>query len=143
VSDPFPWLVLHAAATWSLVGLIWVVQLVLYPAFGLVGREPFRHYHAAHSRGITGIVGPLMGLELASAVALLWLGEPRGVFWWSLVPLAFNWLSTGLVQVPLHERLGRGFDEAAHRRLVLTNWFRTAAWTLRGIAVAFCLGSSG
>jgi hypothetical protein len=37
------------------------------------------------------------------------------------------------LQVPLHTRLARGFDPAAHRQLVRTNWLRTLAWTLRAL----------
>ena len=55
----------------------------------------------------------------------------RGAVWAGLALLAVIWLSTALVQVPLHRRLQGGFDAAAHRRLVRTNWLRTAAWTLR------------
>jgi hypothetical protein len=51
----------------------------------------------------------------------------------SIALLAVNWLSTFLVQVPLHARLGTGFDAAAHRRLVLSNSLRTLAWTGRGV----------
>jgi hypothetical protein len=39
------------------------------------------------------------------------------------------------VQVRLHSRLADGFDAAIHRRLVQSNWLRTAAWTGRGILV--------
>ena len=42
-------------------------------------------------------------------------------------------LSTVLLQVPLHARLAAGHDEHAARRLVATNWIRTAAWTSRGV----------
>jgi hypothetical protein len=35
-------------------------------------------------------------------------------------------------------RLGRGWDDAAWRRLVRTNWWRTAGWTA-GAAVAALL----
>ena len=46
-----------------------------------------------------------------------------------------------LVQVPLHRRLQGGFDAAAHRRLVRTNWLRTAAWTLRAaLALRLAVG---
>jgi hypothetical protein len=31
-------------------------------------------------------------------------------------------------------RLSTGFDPVVHRRLVRTNWVRTAAWTARGAA---------
>ncbi len=53
----------------------------------------------------------------------------------SLVPLAFNWLSTWRVQIPLHDKLAAGFDTQAHQRLAATNWWRTAAWTLRGVCL--------
>jgi hypothetical protein len=33
--------------------------------------------------------------------------------------------------VPLHAKLGHGRDEAALRKLVSTNWIRTAAWSAR------------
>ena len=41
--------------------------------------------------------------------------------------VAVNWHSTALIQVPLHRRLAGGFDPSAARRLVVTNWWRTAA----------------
>ena len=129
------WLHLHAAVTWALVGLIWVVQLVIYPAFALVGSERFQRYHEAHTRSITWVVAPLMLAELGTAGWLLHLGLREPAFLWGLVPLGLNWLSTMLVQVPLHERLAQGFNAAAQQRLVMTNWWRTAAWTSRGVAI--------
>lgn len=46
------------------------------------------------------------------------------------------WLSTALLQVPLHRALLPGFDPAKIHRLVRSNWLRTVAWTLRsGIAL--------
>jgi hypothetical protein len=42
--------------------------------------------------------------------------------------------STALVQIPLHEALAAGgFDANRHRRLVVTNRVRTAAWAARGV----------
>jgi hypothetical protein len=49
-------------------------------------------------------------------------------------------VSTFAVQVPLHARLAAGFDPQAHRRLVLTNWWRTAAWSLRSLLALWILG---
>ncbi len=125
-------LALHSAATWALVGLIWTIQLVHYPLFDQVGREAFRSYHQSHGRQITWIVAPLMFTELATAGGLIVLGFRNPWFLASLAPLVFNWVSTWRVQIPLHQQLGRGFDPKVHRRLVATNWWRTAAWTLRG-----------
>ncbi len=122
----------HAAATWALVGLIWTVQIVHYPLFAQVGADAFRSYHARHTRRITWIVAPLMATELLTAVLLVVRGAREPWLLASLAPLAFNWLSTWRTQIPLHNRLATGFDAAVHRRLVTTNWWRTAAWTIRG-----------
>lgn len=126
---------IHAAVTWGLVGLIWVVQLVLYPAFARVPAAAFPAYHALHTRAITWVVAPLMILEVATAAWLVAGGYRPSWFLASLLPLAVNWASTAFVQVPLHRRLAQAFDAEAHRRLVGTNWVRTAAWTARGLCL--------
>ena len=64
----------HAAATWFLVGLIWIIQVVHYPLFARVGEDGFVAYEAAHTRLISLVVGPAM---LVEGVATLWLFFPR------------------------------------------------------------------
>lgn len=44
-------------------------------------------------------------------------------------------IATIALQVPAHRALGDGFDEQVHRRLVSSNWVRTALWTARGLLV--------
>lgn len=126
---------IHLAATWALVGLIWTIQLVHYPLFAQVGREAFVGYHRRHTRQITWVVAPLMGMEIGTAGWLVWMGMREPWFLFALVPLGFNWVSTALVQIPLHNRLAEGFDSDAHRRLVATNWWRTLAWSVRGVCL--------
>jgi hypothetical protein len=128
----------HLAATLFLVGLIWVVQVVHYPLFAQVGADQFHGYWRGHTRLITWLVAPSMFAEVVTGV-LLFAVRPPGVSF-AVLGVAFglllvNWLSTWLVQIPLHERLGRRYDPVTLRRLVLTNWVRTAAWTLRGVLV--------
>ena len=126
---------LQAATTLPLVGLIWTVQLVHYPLFDGVGADRFAAYERRHAARITWIVAPLMLVELAVS-GWLAVAPPASVpAWWCRTGAAATagiWLSTYFVQVPLHGRLAAGFDAAAHRRLVRTNWVRTALWTLRG-----------
>jgi hypothetical protein len=90
-------------------------------------------------RRITWIVAPATTTELATAGWIAWsppLSLPTWMGWTGLGLLLFIWATTGLVQVPLHRRLTDGFDTAAHRRLVVTNWLRTGAWALRaGLAL--------
>jgi hypothetical protein len=129
----------HHAATWALVGLIWVIQLVQYPLFAHNGREAFVAYHQRYTRRITWVVAPLMFTEIATAAWIVLIGARDPWLLASLGPLAFNWLSTALVQVPLHNKLSVAFEARTHARLVTTNWWRTAAWSLRGL----CLLVSG
>ena len=46
------------------------------------------------------------------------------------------WLSTFLVQVPLHNALAAGKDPLLIERLISTNWWRTGLWTLKAILVS-------
>jgi hypothetical protein len=135
-------LVAHAAATWFLSGLIWVVQLVHYPLFDHVDRGRFVEFEQAHARRITWIVAPAMGLELITGAWLPWAvgpGAERNVLLVGAALIALLWVSTAFVQVPCHARLASGYDASAHHRLVWTNGLRTAAWSLRALLVAWLL----
>lgn len=132
----------HAAATFIMLGVILVVQVVHYPLFARVGSEPFPAYQAEHMTRITWIVFPAMTVELVAAVLLVWWrppGLPAWLVWTGLGLVALIWGSTGLLQVPLHRTLTDGFDAAAHQRLVATNWIRTAAWSARAGLVLWML----
>ena len=128
-------LVFHAAATWALVGLIWMVQIVQYPQFHRVGPATFCGYHASHMMRITSALAPLLLVEMGTAALLLWKGERAMWFLASLPFMAMNIGSTFLLQVPLHGRLSTEYSEATVRRLTATNWVRTLAWTARGVCV--------
>ncbi len=125
-----------------MIGIIWFVQVVHYPLFSRVGVDGYPAYQAAHSRLTTFVVAPPMLLELGTGI---WLALrppsyfPPALAWAGLALIGTIWLSTFLLQVPMHGRLERGFDAAAHRRLVLGNWLRTVAWTARGVIVLVVL----
>lgn len=125
----------HLGATLLMVGAIWIVQVVHYPLFAGVGGAGWAAYEASHQSRITLVVGPLMVLELATAVWLV-LDRPAALPAWAVVLgaglIGVIWASTAFVQVPLHTTLGGAFDADAHGRLVATNWIRTLAWTARG-----------
>ncbi|MBL8231847.1 MAG: hypothetical protein JNL98_25340 [Bryobacterales bacterium] len=138
-------LLIHAAATLYMTGLIWFVQVVHYPLMAKVGRTAFAEYEQLHSNYTTLVVGPPMLIEIATALALAISPPPRvlaGAAWLGLILLALIWASTWLLQVPQHTILAQGFDAEAHQRLVTTNWVRTALWTVRAILVLWMLKSS-
>lgn len=125
-----------------LTGLIWTIQVVHYPLFANVGREHFAAYEAAHTQTITLLVGPLMVVEVALGLAALFLA-PSWLRAFAFGLVVVIWVSTAFLQVPLHNRLGAGFDEAAQRALVMSNWLRTASWSLRtGILAWLALSAS-
>lgn len=129
-------LLANVASTFFMIGLIWFVQVVHYPLFERVGREGFGSYEIHHSQLTSLVVIPPMLIELATTGVLLLLRPARARGWELVVGallLAVVWASTFLLQVPRHGRLALGFDEAAHRALVATNWIRTIAWSLRGL----------
>ena len=132
--------IVNLIATWYMVGLIWMVQIVHYNMFDRVGVEQFQQYEADHNRLITPIVGVPMLFELATAVLLL-VSAPDSFPRWAaivgLVLIALIWLSTVLLQIPCHNQLLNGFDESTYRRLVSSNWIRTVLWTARGVLMAY------
>lgn len=131
-------LLLQVGSTLFMTGVIWFVQLVHYPLFVAIGREEFASYESRHTRLITWIVAPAMSIEGVSAVALLWYRPasiPLSLLATALGLLFIIWISTAILQVPCHESLSKGFDQAAYRRLVRTNWIRTLAWSLRSLLV--------
>lgn len=139
-------LTVHLLVTAALAGLIWTIQLVHYPLFNMVDRNQFVEFEAAHSSRISFIVGPLMGAELLCALAIAFtnpLDASPIVVWVSLGILVAVHATTVLCSVPAHTILGQGFDEAAHRRLVKTNWIRTFGWTIRAILALVLVLAAG
>lgn len=135
-------LLTNAASAWALCGLIWVIQWVHYPLFALVGRESFEKYEAAHVRRITVIVAPLMMIELVTSIMLIIIRPSAVPFWCVAVAcalLAMIWLSTWLMQIPVHQRLTAGFTVKLCADLIKTNWIRTIAWSARAVLTAWML----
>jgi hypothetical protein len=133
--------VAHAVATLVLVGIIWTIQVVHYPLFAAVGPDGFAAYEAAHSTRITALIAVPWAVQGVSTLALLLAppaGVPRWLVWLTAALAAVPVLVTVTMSVPAHRALAPGFDAAAHRRLVGTNWLRTIAWSAHG-AVATVL----
>jgi len=131
---------LQAISTFGMFGLIWLVQLVLYPAFGYIEPQQFRKFHFLHTQRITFIVGPLMCVELGASLGIF-LSQPS-VFWGTGLALTLAiWLNTFFVSVPAHNQLALGDSKEVRteqiERLVRTNWFRTILWTARGALVFY------
>jgi len=130
------WLV-GTLATWAMVGVIWVVQLAIYPQFRRISRTDWLPYHAAHVRAMGPIAGPLMIAELLTASWWLWQHtQLPAVDAWAAVTLFILTLATFVLTfagaMPLHRRLQTGYKEALITRLLRVNWLRTITWSSKG-----------
>ena len=138
-----PILLIHAAATWFMTGVIWFVQVVHYPLFDRVGAEVSARYSVDNRRLTTFVVVPAMLIEGATSAALAWLlpATLQPAAWAGVAMLLAIWLSTALVQLPRHLRLSAGFDTEVHRVLVASNWIRTTLWTARGMLALWLIAA--
>jgi hypothetical protein len=109
--------------------LIWMVQLIIYPAFHAITPSRFSQWHSEYMQAIGLIVMPLMLLQALFTLSSCYLRPGL----WSFVALAcmlIAWAVTALYSVPAHQALqSQGYQAAVVDRLVLTNWIRTLAWS--------------
>lgn len=121
-----------------MAGVIWTVQLAHYFLFDKVGTEGWATYHRLHSRQMSLVVVLPMVIQLGAA-CLLALSPPAipavpRWFWLFGAGLVIGtWASTFFISVPLHAKLGGGFDAEACRALLQTNWIRTGLWTAQAV----------
>jgi hypothetical protein len=127
--------VLQLVATMAMLGVIWVVQLCVYPRFADIDPEKFIGAHMRHCAGIGMVVAPLMLVELFTAVFLVWAGSGGWMQWLILILTLGNFISTALIQAPCHRQLMQGFDEAKCRLLTRSNWIRTVLWSAKALLV--------
>ena len=131
-------LLINLVSTWTMVGVIWFVQVVHYPLLAVVPAESAASVAVEHQRRTGWVVGAPMALEGVTTLALLVL-IPEGVAWFvpwlAGIPLAIALGATIFLSVPRHERMAREPDAQVGKELVSTNWVRTIAWTVRGFIV--------
>lgn len=131
----------YALAAAAYAGFQLTVRTVVYPQFARVPRPASAAYERAHQRLVTPLVGLLFG---ALALTLAWclltdavaVGVTGGVLFGLLL------LVTALGAVPAHAVLDRGFDPAAHRRLLRWDTVRVVlALAQLGIGIAGLAGA--
>jgi hypothetical protein len=131
-------LVMTALAAWN-VGVIWLMQLLIYPQFAEVPSDRFRAYHLSHWRKSRYVVLVPAAVILGGSVAMLRFPPPRAPLWipWSGVALqAAIWLGTWRWWARLQIRLNReGNHPTLVRLLVRTHWLRTGMITAYAVLV--------
>jgi hypothetical protein len=135
-------LIINAATTWFMTGLIWFVQIVHYPLFDSVGAHEFQAYAERH-RHLTSLVVVIpMITEICTALllAILWKRSDSWLLWLCFALVVGIWISTVCCSIPCHAKLcSTGYSATTHNWLVLSNWLRTLLWTTRSIALAWLI----
>ncbi len=134
--------ILHAASTFAMTGLIWIVQLVVYPSFGRMEEDAFPIFHLQYTQRISLVVAPLMLTEMGTLIGMLvkYAGDPGfHLLIGSFLILTCIWLSTAFLQVPCHRMLADRYMPYVHRKLVLTNWIRTLGWSVRSLLLIYLM----
>lgn len=133
----------QAVASAAMCGLIWFVQIVHYPLFARTEGEGSKVFADDNQARTARVVIPFMLVEGLTAAALAWSpppGLPRWLTIAGLVLVVALWLSTAIVQVPLHARLAReGHAADTVASLVRSNWLRTLLWSLRAALAVWML----
>ena len=116
--------------------LIWLVQLIIYPGFHRIAGEAFTDYHRWYVKRISSVVLPLMLAELIMAIGWVLSDNYSAVSLVSGFLVLIVWLSTFVLQVPIHNQLKAGKNDILIQRLVITNWIRTAAWSFKAATIS-------
>ncbi len=133
-------LLIHIFSCWCMTGIIWLVQILVYPNFNNVGPNEFKKFHQFHTNRITWVVAPFMGGEILSAVTLVIL-IPNGLFFFNLISVFATWALTAFLNVPAHNVLS--FEKKnTLAKLILKNWPRTIVWTVRAIFCFYLLSAN-
>ena len=121
-------------------GISWIIQIVHYPSFNFVEANKFVDFSKFHTSNISYIVVPVMLIELLTSFLILNITIENSIKYLliiSLFLLILNWISTFMVQVPLHKSLSSKKDYKLIIHLVRSNWMRTIFWSIRFIVICF------
>ena len=126
----------HFLSTSLMVGIIWVIQLLHYPAFHFIKENDYVEFQHFHMERISLIVVPVMVLELFSAFMMVYYIQSNLLIL-CLIILLFIWLITFIFFTKLHQSLLGGYDKTIIDKLVRINWSRTILWSIRLIILVY------
>ena len=128
--------ILNLALSGILMGVILITQFISYPLLKSIPKDSFIDYHATYTGYIAPLVGPLMVFELI-VISILTFQDPTNTIHIASTTLVIMiWLSTFLIQVPLHNNLSKAFHLGKINKLIRSNWIRTLGWSIKfGLAL--------
>ena len=135
-------LLANFVAATVMTGVIWFVQWVHYPLLASVPVDRAVEIAIKHQRSTGQVLAIPMAVEGFTTLGLL-ISRPEGVQiiwpWIGAVLLAVALGSTVILSVPLHAKMVANPTAEVGRRLVVTNWPRTIAWSARAVVCTVML----
>ena len=135
-------LLANFVAATVMTGVIWFVQWVHYPLLASVPVDRAVETAMKHQRSTGQVLAIPMAVEGFTTLGLL-ISRPEGVQiiwpWIGAVLLAVALGSTVILSVPLHAKMVANPTAEVGRRLVVTNWPRTIAWSARAVVCTVML----
>lgn len=129
--------IIHVFSCYFMTGAIWLVQVLVYPNFKILGKSEFQKFHDFHMKRITWIVAPIMAIELITG-SLLFYQNQNIVYFVNLVSIFTLWGLTVFINVPSHKKLKFELEQSKNI-LVNRNWPRTFIWTVRSLFLTWIL----
>jgi hypothetical protein len=127
--------VINLLISFGLFILIWIVQILHYPFFKYISEKEFSLAMKDHTQHITIIVFPLMIAEIVLGFFLFY--QYQNLYYSLCLLLILTiWVSTFFIQVPIHNKLLSGKDDALIKKLIRTNYVRTFLWSFKFILLA-------
>jgi hypothetical protein len=118
-------------------GASWMLQVVCYPTYALVGDQEFVPFHVDFGkRLLVAVVVPML-LTSVMIFALVFLRPAAAPIWAALVAagcIAVILITTIVIEVPKHQKLDReGKSLEVIRALVSNNLPRVVCWMLASL----------
>ena len=114
------------------LGVMIMTQVVNYPLFLKIKKIDFGKYHHHYVSRITYVAGPLLLIELFLSF-ILFLSYNYMTYALNLIFVILVFLSTFLIQVPIHSKIGNTASKKFIKLLIKTNLIRTFLCTLKCI----------
>ena len=88
----------------SLLILIWIVQLTIYPSFQFMSTDQLIQWHAKYTERMAWIAGPLILLQ-TTIVSMQIVKETSALHILSGCIVTATWILTYFVSIPLHRKI--------------------------------------
>jgi len=122
------------------MGASWMLQVVCYPTYALVGEKEFVPFHVSFGRRLLIVVIPMILTAIATFVLVFTRPEATPV-WATLAVAVCSAVILGttiILEVPKHMQLDKdGKSDTLIAALVRDNLPRTASWTLGSLLLAY------